>query len=68
MKLIFCSLLLVAGSVETFASAPKSEAPIKKSEKCPQMLKGFEAAQKMTLPPEQLTKMKETLQKNGCFK
>ncbi len=66
-KMIYTVLVLIC-SVQTFATAPKLEAKVKKSEKCPQMLKGFENAQKMTLPPEQLSKMKETLQKNGCFK
>ena len=68
MKKMMCTLVVLICSVQTFATAPKSEAKIKKSEKCPQMLKGYEAAKKMTLPPEQLTKMTETLQKNGCFK
>ncbi len=50
------------------AEAPMSSMKIKASAKCPQMMKGYEAAKKLTIPEEQKAKMLETLKKNGCLK
>ena len=55
MKKIF--LVLTFASVQMLANAPMSSSHAKASEKCPQMLKGYEAAKKLTLPAEQKEKM-----------
>lgn len=68
MKKIFILAGLTFISSQVFAEAPMSSSVKKPSVKCPQMLKGYEAAKKMALPEEQKAKMIESLKKNGCMK
>ncbi len=69
---IVLSVFIILNTMQLFAASntsPKmSVKKIKVSEKCPQMLKGFEAAKKLTIPVEQKELMLETLKKNGCLK
>jgi hypothetical protein len=62
------STIIILSATQLMAGAPMSSKKIKVSEKCPQMLKGFEAAKKLTIPDEQKELMLETLKKNGCLK
>jgi hypothetical protein len=67
MKIIL-SIFIILSATQLMAEAPMSSKKIKASEKCPQMLKGFEAAKKLTIPDEQKAMMMDTLKKNGCLK
>lgn len=68
MKKLFTLAALILISAHVFAEAPMSTSIKKPSVKCPQMLKGYENAKKLTIPEEQKTKMIESLKKNGCMK
>lgn len=68
MLKIILSAFIILSATQLMAEAPMSSMKIKASAKCPQMMKGYEAAKKLTIPEEQKAKMLETLKKNGCLK
>ncbi len=68
MLKINLSAFIILFALHSGAEAPMSSSKTKASAKCPQMLKGYEAAKKLTIPEEQKIKMVESLKKNGCLK